>query len=120
MRLSTITARAAAASLAAMLLLAGLQVRAAEPAAPEARYTIKLEHFMFAPATLTVPVGATVRWLNLDGEPHTTVSIDGLFRSGALDQGDAFAYTFKVAGRYRYVCSIHPQMTGTIVVQAVP
>jgi plastocyanin len=82
--------------------------------------TIRLEHFMFAPGTVTVPAGATVRWQNLDGEPHTVVSVEGLFRSGALDQGDSYAYTFKTAGRYRYVCSIHPQMVGTIVVTAAP
>ena len=80
--------------------------------------TIKLEHFMFQPTTLKVTVGATVRWENLDGEPHTVVSVDGLFRSGALDQGDAFSYTFKTPGSYRHVCSIHPQMVGTIVVAA--
>ena len=95
---------------------------ATEPVAAtaEAANTIKLEHFMFAPGTLTVPVGTTVHWKNLDGEPHTTVSIDGLFRSGALDQGDSYDFTFKTAGQYRYVCSIHPQMVGTIVVTAGP
>jgi plastocyanin len=89
-------------------------------AASPAEATIRLEHFMFAPSTITVPAGATVHWQNLDGEPHSVVSIEGLFRSGALDQGDSFAYTFKAAGRYRYVCSIHPTMVGTIVVTAAP
>ncbi|MBS0397029.1 MAG: cupredoxin family copper-binding protein [Proteobacteria bacterium] len=90
---------------------------AATPAAPAAA-TVRLEHFMFGPATITVAAGATVEWRNLDGEPHTVVSLDGLFRSGALDQGDTYRYTFPTPGSYRYVCSIHPQMVGTIVVSA--
>jgi plastocyanin len=90
------------------------------PAAPAAAtvYTIKLEHFMFGPATARVAVGTVVRWQNLDGEPHTVVSVDGLFRSGALDQGEGFAFRFERPGTYRYVCSIHPQMVGTVVVTA--
>ena len=105
-----------------VLLVATSLAHAAAPpaAAPEAAHTIRLEHFMFQPATLSVPVGATVRWQNLDGEPHTVVSVEGLFRSGALDEGDAYSYTFRTAGRYRYVCSLHPQMVGTIVVTAAP
>jgi plastocyanin len=118
MRLRTTRVRACAAA----LLAAGALARADAPpaAAPAAGYAITLEHFLFAPTTLTVPVGATVRWQNRDAEPHTVVSVEGLFRSGALDQGDAYAYTFQAAGRYRYVCSIHPQMVGTIVVTAAP
>jgi plastocyanin len=110
--------RALRLSGAALLLVAATLARAAAPpaAAPEAAQTIRLEHFMFGPATLSVPVGTTIRWQNLDGEPHTVVSVEGLFRSGALDQGDAYSYTFRTAGSYRYVCSIHPQMVGTIVV----
>ena len=119
MRIPMIRAVGPAAMLVAVLL-AGQEARAVEPAATAAATTITLEHFMFTPATLTVPVGTTVRWHNLDGEPHTTVSVDGLFRSDALDQGDSYAYTFKAAGKYRYVCSIHPQMVGTIVVTAAP
>ncbi len=103
---------------AALLLVTALAAAADAP--PAKAYAVKLEHFMFSPTSLTVPVGATVTWRNLDGEVHTTVSIDGLFRSAALDQGDEYSYTFKVAGSYRYVCSIHPQMVGTIVVTPSP
>ncbi len=113
-------ARRAAAGAALLLAVSLAGAAAPQPAAAGPTYTIKLEHFMFTPGTLTVPVGATVRWRNLDGEPHTTVSVDGLFRSGALDQGDSYAFTFKAPGNYRYVCSIHPQMVGTIVVTAAP
>jgi plastocyanin len=78
--------------------------------------TISIRNFSFSPVSLTVPVGATVSWNNLDGEPHTVKSIDQSFRSGALDQNDSFSFKFDKPGTYRYVCSIHPQMVGTIVV----
>jgi plastocyanin len=78
--------------------------------------TISIRNFSFSPVSLTVPVGATVNWKNLDGEPHTVKSIDESFRSGALDENDSFSFKFDKPGTYRYVCSIHPQMVGTIVV----
>jgi plastocyanin len=73
---------------------------------------------MFTPTAMTVPVGTTVKWKNLDGEPHTVRSVDTAFASGALDQNDSFSFKFDKPGTYRYVCSIHPQMVGTIVVKA--
>ena len=98
---------------AAVLLLAAATARAADAPA-----TIVLaKEFMFAPATLTVAAGATVTWTNNDDEPHTVVSESGLFRSGALDTNESFSYRFDKPGTYRYACSIHPRMVGTIVVQ---
>jgi plastocyanin len=93
---------------------------AAAPAAAVAASdaTIAIRDFSFAPMSTTVAVGTTVRWKNLDGEPHTVRSVDSGFRSDALDQNDSFAFKFDKPGTYRYVCSIHPQMVGTIVVKA--
>ena len=79
--------------------------------------TIVLKNFHFAPMWLTVRAGTTVSWENLDGQSHTVVSMDGLFRSGGLDQNDVFTFTFDTPGTYRFLCSIHPQMMGTIVVK---
>jgi plastocyanin len=78
---------------------------------------IDVENFMFAPASMTVKAGATVTWTNMDQEPHTVMSVDGLFRSGALDTGDSFSFRFEKPGTYRYVCTIHPRMVGTVVVE---
>jgi plastocyanin len=78
---------------------------------------IVMKNFDFAPMTTTVNAGATVTWKNEDGEPHTVVSTDGLFRSAALDENDSFKFTFSKPGTYKYVCSIHPKMVGTIVVK---
>src|SRR5258705_10779045 len=79
--------------------------------------TIVLEHFHFAPASLTVTAGTTVSWENRDEEPHTVMSNDGFFRSGGLSQNDVFTFKFDTPGTYKFLCSIHPQMIGTIVVK---
>ena len=78
---------------------------------------VMMKNFDYAPMALTVPVGATVTWKNLDGEPHTVVSVDGAFRSAALDQNDTYSFTFTKVGTYKYVCSIHPKMMATIIVK---
>lgn len=78
---------------------------------------IAIENFHFAPTTLTVEAGTSVTWKNRDGEPHTVASVEGLFRSGGLDQNEEFSFKFERPGTYRFVCSIHPQMIGTIVVK---
>ena len=72
--------------------------------------------FMFAPTSLTVSAGSTVTWTNKDDEPHTVVSDTAVFRSGALDTDESFAFRFDKPGTYHYACSIHPRMVGTIVV----
>jgi plastocyanin len=77
---------------------------------------VMIKDFGFSPAALTVSRGTRVTWRNLDGEPHTVASTTGAFRSGALDQQDTFSFEFDEPGTYRYVCTIHPHMSGTITV----
>jgi plastocyanin len=80
---------------------------------------VVIDDFRFGPAVLTVPVGTKVMWTNDDSDPHTVTSETDpkLLRSPPLDTGDSFAFTFDKPGAYRYFCSIHPRMQGTIVVQ---
>ena len=78
---------------------------------------VKIDNFSFGPETLTVPVGTTVTWTNRDDIPHTVVSTDGVFKSKVRDTDEKFSYTFSRAGTYPYYCSVHPKMTGKIVVQ---
>jgi plastocyanin len=78
---------------------------------------VKIDNFSFGPAALTVPVGTTVTWTNRDDIPHTVVSTDGVFKSKVLDTDEKFTYTFSKAGTYPYFCSIHPKMTGKVIVQ---
>ena len=106
----------AAPAMIAIVLLAGLikaNAQQAAPAAPE----VKIDNFSFAPGMLTVAVGTTVTWTNRDDIPHTVVSADGVFKSKARDTDEKFSYMFAKAGTYPYYCSIHPKMTGKIVVQ---
>ena len=98
-----------------LLLAAGPGVFAA--AAPEASTVVMAKDFMFAPTSITVAAGSTVTWTNKDDEPHTVVSAEGLFRSAALDTDESFSFRFDKPGTYRYTCSIHPRMVGTIVVR---
>lgn len=108
-------------SLTALVLLAiasamvSLNIQAnAEQAATAA--DVKIDNFAFGPQTLTVTAGTTVTWTNRDDIPHTVVSNDGLFKSKARDTDETFSYKFEKAGTYSYFCSIHPKMTGQIVV----
>jgi len=78
---------------------------------------VKIDNFSFGPAALTVPVGTAVTWTNRDDIPHTVVSTDGIFKSKVLDTDEKFTYTFSKAGTYPYFCSIHPKMTGKVIVQ---
>jgi plastocyanin len=109
-----------AVALAGALLLAGpldSTVHAQQPAPTAAE--VKVDNFSFSPATLTVAVGTTVTWTNQDDIPHTVVSTDDprAFRSKVLDTDEKFTYTFTKAGSFAYFCSIHPKMTGTVVVK---
>jgi plastocyanin len=100
----------------AMLLLAGSPSVTANDRSSAATEEVKIDNFSFGPQTLTVPVGATVTWTNRDDIPHTVVSTGGVFRSKVRDTDEKFSYTFAKAGTYPYYCSIHPKMTGTVVV----
>lgn len=78
---------------------------------------VVMKNFDFSPMAVTVPAGSTVTWKNLDGEPHTVTSADGLFRSPALDQNDTWSFKFTKPGVYKYICSIHPRMMATVTVK---
>ena len=66
---------------------------------------------------VTVSVGEAVEVTNNDALPHTWTSEDGVFNSGTLSEGDTFSFTFEEAGSYPFICSIHPNMTGTVNVE---
>ena len=77
---------------------------------------VTIDNFTFTPPELKLKVGDTVTWTNHDDIPHTVVSA-GKFRSKTLDTDNAFSFTFTQAGDYKYFCSLHPHMTGTIKVE---
>jgi len=99
-------------------ILAPLRMSLSATAQQKAETTeVKIDNFSFGPATLTVPVGTTIAWTNRDDIPHTVVSTDGVFKSKVLDTDEKFSFTFSKAGTYPYFCSIHPKMTGKVIVQ---
>ena len=91
--------------------LAATPVWAADAAA------VKIGNFTFGPQELRVKAGATITWTNEDDMPHTVVSPNN-FRSKVLDTEGIYSFTFITPGTYKYFCSLHPHMTGTIVVEA--
>jgi plastocyanin len=95
---------------------AGTTVPTAGSAAPVAGNTVSIDNFAFAPSTLTVAAGSTVVWTNRDEEPHTVVANDGSFHSPGMGSQATYSHTFPTAGKFDYVCSIHPFMHATVVV----
>jgi len=77
---------------------------------------VVVDNFSFSPGAATVPSGATVTWTNRDDVPHNIVSAEKKFASPVLDTGQQFSYRFEGPGTYAYYCSLHPKMTGRIVV----
>jgi plastocyanin len=78
---------------------------------------VKIDNFSFTPATLTVKAGTQITWTNADDIPHTVVSDDQAFKSKVLDTDEKFMFTASKPGTYPYFCSIHPKMTGKVVVE---
>jgi plastocyanin len=103
--------------LIAMLLVAGSSRVTASDQPSAANVGVKIDNFVFGPQAITVPVGTTVTWTNSDDIPHTAVSTDGVFKSKVMDTDEKFSYTFTKPGTYPYYCSVHPKMTGQVVVK---
>jgi len=111
-------------AVAVIVLLYGLsetshaRLAASEHNNSKDQYQVKIDNFSFGPATLTVPAGATVTWINQDDMPHNVVSSEGkTLKSPILDTDQKFSYTFTMAGIYPYYCGLHPKMTGKVIVQ---
>jgi len=98
-----------------MFAFAG-EMKDADGATKESK--IEIKDFAFNPQMLTVKSGDKITWINRDEEPHTIVSVEKQFKkSTALDTDQEFTITAGAPGTYTYFCSVHPKMTGTIVVQ---
>jgi plastocyanin len=106
-----------AATLGAAALLMSAVPAITRAASPTVAASVQIDNFTFKAPTLTVKPGTTVTWTNRDDIPHTVVSKDGVFKSKVLDTGDQFSFTFAKPGQFGYYCSLHPHMTGTIVVK---
>jgi plastocyanin len=90
---------------------------ASDPA-PVATDAVHIENFAFSPQTISVRVGSTVVWTNDDSVDHQIEFDGGAISSNVLNQHDTFSHAFPSPGTYRYICSIHPFMHGTVIVTA--
>ncbi len=100
-------------ALTAVVLSAALLTALAQGTA-----AVAIDNFTFNPQRITVQAGSTVTWTNKDDIPHAVVASDRAFRSKVLDTDDSYAFTFTTPGIYEYFCSLHPHMTGTVVVES--
>ena len=104
---------------AALGAAAALPLAAIGPVgAQNASTAVSIDNFTFNPPQLTIKAGTTVTWTNKDDIPHTVTAVGKLFKSKVLDTDNGFSFTFTTPGSYAYFCSLHPHMTGTIVVEA--
>jgi plastocyanin len=112
-------ARAIALAALSLLLVGGAAWRARVVYAQEkaAANEVDIDNFSFTPMEITIARGTQVTWVNKDDVPHTVVSVDHKFKSRALDTDEKFSFTFQDAGTYAYFCSVHPMMTGKVVVK---
>ena len=88
------------------------------PAPSASPVAVKIANFAFSPQTITVTAGTAVKWTNTDQVAHTATASDNSFDSGNLTQNQSWSHTFTKPGKYAYVCSYHPNMTGTVIVTA--
>lgn len=95
----------------------GLLATHAKAAAPTKAQAVAIRMFAFTPQVLTITPGTTVTWTNADEDPHTVIANDKSFHSAALDTDDKYSYTFTKPGEFAYFCSLHPHMTGKIIVK---
>jgi len=110
--MSKILLFAAALAVAPVIAFAGdTQTAAVQPT------VVEIHNMKFNPPTLSIAAGTKVTWVNEDSSPHTVTDKGKVFRSAGLDTKDSFSYTFESPGEFTYFCTIHPMMTGKIVVK---
>jgi plastocyanin len=98
-------------------LACALAPLAAQTQGLERAGAVVIDNFVFSPERLVIKAGTTVTWSNRDDIPHTVAATGRAFKSKAMDTDESFSFTFTTPGEYAYFCSLHPHMTGTIVVE---
>lgn len=98
-----------------------LEVRAdaplVEPPKPAPKTLVNIQGFAYKPVKLTLKVGQTARWVNKDAAAHTVTAKSGAWTSKQLGKGATFSRTMNRVGTYPYLCALHSQMKGTVVVR---
>jgi plastocyanin len=93
-----------------------LPLSTATPTPAVMQISATIQNFAFSPNPITIALGSTVTWTNLDGVAHTVTADDGSWGSSTLGQGATYSHVFTSPGSYTYHCAIHPFMKGTVVV----
>jgi plastocyanin len=109
----------------AVIILASLNVQngTAENVAPSTQAPIErkisIGNFKFSPSVIEVPAGTTVLWINEDDVPHIVIGTDvgSPLKSPPLDTDDRYSAVLDKPGTYKYFCSLHPHMIGTVIVK---
>jgi len=112
------TARALKLTLLLTALASPCLAEDANNAAANPAATVSMDHMAFIPSEITVAPGTTVTWVNNEEMPHTVVDLNRGFRSKTLVKDASFSFTFMAPGDYNYLCSIHPNMKGKVIVKA--
>lgn len=94
-----------------------LALGAAAPAAAPKHYTVHIKNFTFEPAAVQIHTGDSVTFVNDDDEAHTATAGDKTFDSAGLDTHDKWTHRFMKAGKFAYVCALHPWMKGVVIVK---
>lgn len=116
--MTTLIRRIPLAALACVIISVSLSAFADDAGNKNPGAKIEIKDFAFNPPTITVKSGEKITWINHDDEPHTVVSVGKKFqKSSTLDTDQEFSITAGAPGNYEYFCSVHPKMTGTIVVE---
>jgi len=104
-------------AMTALISLQAVPPGVAAAPASAGKAEVKIDNFSFSPVALTVKAGTQITWTNGDDIPHTVVSDGQAFKSKVLGSGEKFTFTATKPGTYSYSCSIHPNMTGKLVVE---
>ena len=99
-----------------LVFLMAAAVGFAIPAVAATTHTVAMDGTRFVPETLTVERGDRVVWVNKDPFPHTATA-GGTFDSKSIAAGDSWSYVAHKSGELAYVCTLHPGMKGTLIVQ---
>ena len=115
--LPSLATRTGRISAVAGIVLAGVIVVAPVADAATTKTVTMTDSQMFMPRSITITHGTVVKWKNTSFTSHTVKSNAGTWGSGVIRPGGVYTRTFTKVGTFRYHCTIHPDMTGTITVK---
>ena len=114
---AVVASRDTPAAVVANTVTSGQTTAGSDTMAAGETVTVRISGMRFEPASITVKPGTTVTWIHESSMPHTVSSQSGGPSSSTLYNGQSFSHTFDTAGRYDYLCGLHPSMKGSVMVE---